>query len=239
VEADESDVGPRLVIAAALRRIRDERGVTLPELIGVLAILLIVLTPLVSSFTTALRHEADQSQREAAYSSARLALQRMRTDLHCASGVTAVNQNAYGGFTLTLTQANDVSAGGWCPTVIPQGSGSSGVQWCTIPYSGSTTRYRLYRFLGLNPTDCDGGTGSTFQIDYIAPPTSGWPTNTTVTPTPTGWEGNLWPDPEACPTDRLPTLTVRLNTSVDPDGSPYRHYEIVDAIALRNAERCL
>lgn len=239
IAADEGDVAPRLVIAALRRRLADERGVTLPELLAVLTILLIVLTPLVASFTTALRHETDQSQREAAYSSARLAIQRMRTDLHCASGATAVNQNAYGGFTLTLAQANDVSAGGWCPTVIPQGSGSTGVQWCTVPYPGSTTRFRLYRFLGLDPTECDGGTGSTFQIDYIAPPTGGWPTNSTSDPVPTSWEGNLWPTAEACPTGRLPTITVRLNTSVDPDASPYRHYELVDAIALRNAERCL
>ena len=213
-----ASVAPSIVLA---RRLRDESGVTLPELIGVLAILLIVLTPLVSSFTTALRHEADQSQREAAYSSARLAIQRMRTDLHCSSGVTAVNQNAFGGFTLTLAQANDISPGGWCPTVIPQSSGSTGVQWCTIPYPGSTTRFRLYRFLGLNPTDCDGGTGSTFQIDYIAPPSGGWPTNSLVDPVPTSWEGNLWPSRAVLPALHLPTLTVRIrSTSVDPDATP-------------------
>lgn len=231
-------MGTRPLIAAAARRARDERGVTLPELLAVLAILLIVLTPLVASFASALRNEADQTQREAAYSAARLAVQRMRTDLHCASGVTAVNPNAYGGYTLTLTQANDTSPG-WCPGVIPQGSGSSGVQWCTIPYPGSTTRFRLFRFLGLNPTDCDGGAGSTFQIDYIAPPTGGWPTNAAVTPAPASWQGNLWPTAETCPANRLPTLTVRLNTSVDPDATPYRHYELIDAIALRNAERCI
>ncbi|MGL6279849.1 MAG: PulJ/GspJ family protein, partial [Gaiella sp.] len=108
----------RLVIAAA-RRLRDVHGVTLPEMIGVLAILLLVLTPLVASFASAMRHQTDQSEREAAYSAARLALQRMRTDIHCSSGVTAVNANLYGGYTLTLAQSNNFGTGGWCPTVIP------------------------------------------------------------------------------------------------------------------------
>lgn len=225
--------------AAALRtRLADESGVSLPELLTVMTILLVVLTPLIASFTTALAHETDQTQREAAYSSARIAIQRMKTDVHCAAAVTGVAENAYGGYTLTLTQANDTSSGGWCPAVIPAGSSASGVQWCTIPVSGSTTRYRLYRFLGLNPTDCDGGAGSTFQVDYIAPPPTGWPTNATVSPAPVDWEGNLWPDANACPSGNLPTLAVLLNASVDPDSTPYRHYQLRESIALRNAERC-
>lgn len=224
-------------LRSVVRRLRDERGVTLPEMLAVMTILLIVITPLVGSFATALRHETDQVQREAAYSAARLAIQRMRTDLHCAKNVTDIDQNAYGGFTMTLTQGNDTAAvNGWCPAVVPSASGAAGVQWCTIPYPSSTTRFRLYRYLGLNATDCDGGTGSTFQIDYIAPPPAGWPTNTTIDPVPTAWDGNLWPESEACVPGRLPSLTIRINTSVDPDATPYRNYEIIDSIALRNGD---
>ena len=29
----------------------------------------------------------------------------------------------------------------------------------------------VYRFLGLNPDECDGGVGSTFQVDYVTTPT--------------------------------------------------------------------
>lgn len=224
--------------AARLRaRLRREEGTTLPELLTVMAILVLVLAPLVESFTTALKHEADQSSRELAYSSARLAVQRMRADVHCASAVTGIQQNAFGGFTLTLTEAAEGSAG-WCQTVIPAGTGANGVQWCTIPVTGSTTRFRLYRYLGLDPNDCDGGPGSTFQIDYIAPPQTGWPTNSSVSPAPTDWVGNLWPTASACPAGRLPTLAVFLNTSVDPDATPYRHYQLRDSLALRNAVRC-
>lgn len=225
-------------IATRLReRLQGEDGVTLVELLVVLVILGIVLAPLVASFTTALRHTVDQSKREQAYSNARLAIQRMRTDVHCASAVTGVEQNIYGGFTLTMTEATEGDPG-WCQAVIPSGTGASGVQWCTIPVDGSTTRYRLYRFLGLNPDDCDGGAGSTFQIDYVSPPTTGWPTNSTVAVAPTSWAGNLWPTPETCPAGRLPTLTVFLNAAVDPVNEAFRHYQLRDALALRNAVRC-
>jgi prepilin-type N-terminal cleavage/methylation domain-containing protein len=222
---------------------RGERGYTLVELLVVMLILGLVMTPLVASFASAMVQEVDQSRREQAYANARLALQRMRVDIHCATGVAQVEQNAYGGFTLTLAEVSDTSPTGWCPGVIPAGSGSSGVQWCTIPYPGSTTRFVLYRFLGTNPTDCNGGSGSTFQVDYLAAAPGVWPTNSvavdsTGTGTPTSWVGNLWPTPPACLAGRLPTVAVDLNVAVDPVGHPTEHYELADTIALRNADRC-
>src|SRR5438034_462989 len=86
-------------------------------------------TPLVMSFATGMRQEVDQTRREESYANARLALQRMRVDVHCATA-GGVAQNAYGGFTLTLQENNDAGDGaGWCPSVLPAGSGVSGVQW--------------------------------------------------------------------------------------------------------------
>ena len=52
-----------------------------------------------------------------------------------------VQQNAFGGFTLTLTEN-----AGQCPGVLSSSSGVSGVEWCTIPYPGSTTRFQLFRY---------------------------------------------------------------------------------------------
>lgn len=228
----------RKLPAKIVARLRRADGFTLIELIAVMAILGTVMTALVASFVTGINQEVDQTRREQAYANGRLAIQRLRLDIHCASGVTAVDQNAYGGFTLTLTESNDQSPGGWCPGVIPAGSTSSGVQWCTIPYSGSTTRFVLYRFLGLNPTDCNGGSGSTFEVDYIAATPGVWPTNSSVVPAPTSWVGNLWPDAAACPTGNLPTVAIDLNVAVDPVTHPSEHYQLRDAIALRNANRC-
>jgi prepilin-type N-terminal cleavage/methylation domain-containing protein len=225
-------------------RLTREHGYTLVELIVVMAIFGLVMAPLATSFANAMVAEASQTRREQAYANARLALQRMRVDVHCASAVTSVAQNAFGGFTLTLTESNDQSPTGWCPAVIPAGSGSSGVQWCTIPVTGSTTRFQLYRFLGTNPTDCDGGVDSTFEVDYLSSIPGAWPSNSVAvgssgSGTPSDWVGNLWPTPVTCQSGYLPTLAIDFNVTVDPDAHPNEHYEIVDSIVLRNAQRCL
>ena len=103
----------RTFLAAAKRAKRAE-GFTLIELLVAMTILAVVLGVLVTSFASGMRNETDLSRREQAYANARIALQRMRVDIHCAGGVTSVDQNAYGGFTLTLTESNDQSPGGWC-----------------------------------------------------------------------------------------------------------------------------
>jgi len=242
--ADENGV---VQIASAMRRIRGrlrrEDGVTLIEMITVLAILTVVLAPLSRSFASAMVQQASQTRREAAYSSARIALQRMRLDVHCASGVTTVEQNPYGGFTLTLTESNDQSARAWCPGVIPAGASSSGVQWCTIKSSLSSRRWDLYRFLGTNPTDCDGSSASTFETSYLAAQPGTWPINSiAVTASgggfPASWEGNLWPTAITCSSGYLPSLSVDMNVNVDPVNHPNEHYELTDSITLRNAPRC-
>jgi prepilin-type N-terminal cleavage/methylation domain-containing protein len=218
------------------RGLRAEEGYTLIELLVVLGILGLVLAPLTSSFASAMNNQTSQTRREESYSNARLALQRMRLDIHCAGGVTSVDENAVGGFTLTMTE-NHQGQEGWCPGVIPAGEVSSGVQWCTVPYPGSPTRFVLYRYLGLDPNDCGSGTSSTFQVDYIAQPPSGWPTSTRTTTPPTDWIGNLWPDPTACPSGGLPTVAVDVNVALDPVAHPSERYELRDQIALRNANR--
>lgn len=217
---------------------RAQHGTTLVEMLVVLTVLTIVLTPLVVSFTTSLAHEARIARDEVAYSNTRTAMQRMQLDVRCANAVTGVEENAYGGFTLTLTESNDTEAG-WCPGVIPAGSATVGVQWCTIPDATDPTSFGLYRFLGVGATVCDGALPSTFQVGYIRAPASGWPSNASVSPAPADFAGNLWPDPVACTTNRLPTLAVDLTVAVDPVGHPSDRYRLRNQLNLRNAQRCL
>jgi type II secretory pathway pseudopilin PulG len=229
-----------------LSRLRDERGFMLMEMIVVMAVLGTVLTPVVLSYASGVRAEVDQTRRELAYQNARLALQRIRTDIHCASS-GAVEQNQYGGFTLNLAVSPQGNPG-WCPAVVPAGDETTGVQWCTIPYPSSTTRWKLFRFLGTNPTDCDGGANSTFLVDYLASTPGIWPQNASATnanstvddPTPavTSWAGNLWPTPATCTSGRLPTVAINFNVAVDPDNYPHEHYQLIDEITLRNSTRC-
>ncbi len=229
------------LLSRASVRLRSEAGVTLVELLVVLAILAVVLAPLAQSFSSAMRSEVSQIRREEAHSNARLALQRMRLDIHCAGGVTSVDENTVGGFTLTLTEAYEGQEG-WCPGVIPAGVVTTGLQWCTVPHASTDplnpTRFVLYRFLGLDTSTCGSTATSTFQVDYVSQPTAGWPTSSRTTTPPVDWIGNLWPDSPACPSGGLPTLAVDLHAVVDPVSQPNERYRLTDRIALRNALRC-
>lgn len=233
----------RFALRKIAGRLQVESGFTLVELLVAMVLLAIVMTPLVSSFATGMVHEVAITRREEAQQNARLALGRMRVDVHCAGGLTSVDQNTYGGFTLTLTEAHQ-GQDGWCPGVIPSGDTSVGVQWCTKPVAGSSTRFVLYRYLGLDASDCGtSGSTSTFQVDYITQPSGGWPQNTRTTTPPTSWVGNLWPTGTSCedgtaPTGGLPSAGVDLSVNIDPVRHPSEGYELRDQVALRNAERC-
>ncbi len=236
---------PRRTRKPVAARLRSDGGYALVELITVMIILGTILAALVGSFVTGMSQEVDQTRREQAYANARVALDRMRLDIHCSGGLTSVDQNLYGGFTLTLTEAQSGQEGN-CPGVIPTGDSSVGVQWCTVnpQYPAVTRRWVLYRFLGLDASDCGTGfSGSTFQVDYIAVPPAGWPQNTETTTPPTSWVGNIWPSGTSCadgtaPVGALPTVAVDLSAALDPVKYPKENYELRDAIALRNANRC-
>lgn len=223
-------LSPMVARPLSRARMRSERGYGLLELLVVLGILGIVLAGLTTAFTAALRAEASAKRRATAQENARIALARMRTDIHCASGVLGPQENPYGGFTLTLTQSPGV-----CPAVT---TSSSGVQWCTIPHEEGSANWRLYRFLGTVLGDCDGGPGATLAVEYIAAPAGGWPENSATDPVPADWGGNLWPEAPPCPSGYLPAVAIRVNVNLDPDGRPNEGYELADAIALRNAPRC-
>ena len=230
-------------LARARARLRLEDGVTLVELLVVLGILSVVLAPLVMGFTTSLSHEARTARLETAHSNARTALQRMRLDVHCAHGVTGLEQNGFGGFTLTLTESHE-GENGWCQGVIPPGVETTAVQWCTIRDAVTPTRFRLYRFIGvgaIGASRCDGGSLSTFEVDFLTMPPAGWPVNVDpimISTAPTAWDGNIWPTPAPCNVGTLRTLTVDLNVALDPAGYPNERYELRDSLNLRNANRC-
>ena len=69
------------------RRLRSRGGYTLVELVVVLSLFLVVSTALVSLFTAGAKAELDLNRRFQAQQNARLALDRLRRELHCASAV--------------------------------------------------------------------------------------------------------------------------------------------------------
>ena len=131
-----------------IRRLRDERGYTLIELLTVLLILGVVMGGLTGVFASATSAQADMNNRFQAQQEARLGLDKLRREAHCASAATPVGSNT-SSITFTLPS--------YCKTY----SGNASVTWCTR--SVSTNRYALYR---VNGATCTGGVK---WADYLAP----------------------------------------------------------------------
>jgi prepilin-type N-terminal cleavage/methylation domain-containing protein len=126
-----------------VRRLRGEGGYTLIEMLTVLLIFGTVMTALMALFVQGTNAEVDMQNRFQAQQEARLALNKLRREAHCASAVSAYSQTS-----ITLTMAS------YCPTA------HSSVTWCTV--SIATSRYGLYRKSGGT---CDA-TGVKFA-DYL------------------------------------------------------------------------
>jgi type II secretory pathway pseudopilin PulG len=112
-------------------RLRGEGGYSVFELLTVMIILGIVLTALTSLFVSATGAEADQTRRFQAQQEARLALDKMKREIHCSASAVPPTSS-------TLLVLNDPCVGG-------------NVSWCTALRAG-TAFYGLYRASG--PT-CD------------------------------------------------------------------------------------
>ena len=113
------------------RLFRDERGFTLIELVTVMGMLVIVMTALSYALIAATKSEEEMNRRFASQINARIALDTLRREIHCASSVTPTGTSA----TITIVLGNR------CPSA---GAGTT-VSWCTI---GSGTRYALHRLVG-------------------------------------------------------------------------------------------
>ena len=128
-----------------MSRLRSERGYSLIEMLVVMAIMGIVMTSLTTVFVQASNSETDMNNRFQAQLTAKLALDKMRREVHCASVATPTGTSS--SVTITL------------PSYCKTGSGS--ITWCTR--SVATNRYALYRVVG---STCTGGTK---WADYLAP----------------------------------------------------------------------
>jgi type II secretory pathway pseudopilin PulG len=102
----------------------------------VMAIMGVVMTSLTTVFVQASNSETDMNNRFQAQLTARLALDKMRREVHCASVATPAGASS----SVTITLAS------YCKT------GSGSITWCTR--SSGTNSYALYRVVG---TTCSGG----------------------------------------------------------------------------------
>jgi prepilin-type N-terminal cleavage/methylation domain-containing protein len=128
-------------VPAALERLRSGRGYTLVEMLTVLVIFGIVMGALMTLFVRAINAETDMNNRYRAQQQARLALDKLRREAHCATAVTTSSQSS-----VTLS--------------LPSYCGNGSVTWCTVSLGAS--RYGLVRKAGAS---CDS-TGVRYA-DYL------------------------------------------------------------------------
>lgn len=119
-----------------LRLLRDQRGYNLVEMLTVMIIMGVVMAGLTQVFTSAAKADNDMSRRFQAQLDTRLALDKLRRDVHCATDVTPYATNA-----VTIR--------------LPSGCGGD-VSYCTAAMSGVTGRWSLYRQSG---TTCSSAAG--------------------------------------------------------------------------------
>ena len=124
-------------------RLGGEAGYSLVEMLTVMVIMSIVFAGITTVFVSGSKAQTDQDNRFQAQLGGRLALDKIRRDIHCASDVTPYATNS-----ITLK--------------LPSGCGGD-VSWCTVAVSGYTNRYRLYRQLG---TSCGSASGIKIA-DYL------------------------------------------------------------------------
>lgn len=130
-------------------RLGSEGGYSLIEMLTVMVIMSVVFAGVTGVFVAGSKAQADQERRFQAQLTTRLALDKIRRDIHCANDVIS---NSGGG---TYPSSN-------VTLKIPSGCSGGDVSWCTASVGGSTTRYALYRQAG---TSCSAS--GTKIADYL------------------------------------------------------------------------
>ena len=213
-----------------LRALRRERGYTLVEMLATLSILGVVMGALGTLFVSATNSEADMNNRFRAQQTARVALDNMRREVHCASAATPGTANGptssvtltLPSFCKTLPQPLPSPLPSYCST--SSGQTTCSVTWCTR--NVATNRNALYRVTG---STC-GSSGGVKWADYLIG-TAGAPAAPTCT------DGALCVFNYAAPTTSLlAKLSLDLPVNVLPRKAT-ELFELQDALVLRNSTR--
>ena len=114
-------------------RLSDDGGYSLIELLVVMALLSVVVGGIVTLFASGLNSEADQNRRFQAQQDGRLALDKLRREVHSACTISTPNTYNTAVSSVTIYFPSDNCA-----------SGSHSVTWCT---TGASGRFALYRIV--------------------------------------------------------------------------------------------
>ncbi|HEX4680740.1 MAG TPA: type II secretion system protein [Gaiellaceae bacterium] len=196
-----------------------EDGYSLIEMITVMAILGVVVGAIVTLFAAGINADASANRRFQSQQDARVALDRMRREVHGACTVSAPNSYNTSLSSVTFYFPSDSCA-----------SGTHSVTWCT---SGSGTNYSLYRVVatsctGITQKFADFLTGGTI-FTYL-PPNSHLMTASSLNQ---GTSGTYIATQDGSST--LPRLHVDL--LVNRGANTTEAFHLVDDIAFRNGPR--
>jgi type II secretory pathway pseudopilin PulG len=134
--------------ARLLARLRDESAYSLVELLVSMSILGAVMTSVSVLLVSATDSEVDMNKRFQAQTQARLGLDLMRREVHCAMSVSPTG--AASSVTLAI------------PSSCPTSGGNTSITWCTV--ANGTNRWGLWRYPG---SSC-GGTGKRYADHLTA-----------------------------------------------------------------------
>ena len=129
-----------------VRLLREQRGYSLMELLVSMSILGSVMTSVSVLLVSATNSEVDMNRRFQAQTQARLGLDLMRREVHCAMSVSPAGASA----SVTLT----------IPATCPTSGGNTAITWCTV--ANGSNRWGLWRYPG---SSCSG-TGKRYA-DYV------------------------------------------------------------------------
>jgi prepilin-type N-terminal cleavage/methylation domain-containing protein len=132
--------------------VTSEKGYSLVELLVTMVILSVVVGGLTTVFISGSSAQVRLNERFQAQQNSRLALDRLRVDIHCASAAQAQTINTYPGIKLNVSNC----------------SATSPVSYCVIQFSSTPLRYQLYRATGTGATDCTSSDTTRVLIaDYL------------------------------------------------------------------------
>jgi prepilin-type N-terminal cleavage/methylation domain-containing protein len=129
-----------------VRLLREQRGYSLMELLVSMSILGSVMASISILLVSATNSEVDMNRRFQAQTEARLGLDLMRREVHCAMSVSPAGASA----SVTLT----------IPATCPTAGGNTAITWCTV--ANGSSRWGLWRYPG---SSCSG-TGKRYA-DYV------------------------------------------------------------------------
>ena len=134
----------------------NERGYTLVEMLVVMSILGVVMAGLTTVFVSGSHAELDINRRFQAQQQARLAMDKIKVDLHCAS---AAEVDATYGY-LKIAEDN---------------CSATHVTYCAMTSPLMSTRYALYRTTNVTSTRCTASDTNMVKIaDYLTRNTGLW-----------------------------------------------------------------